>query len=132
MARASEPPPALRTAEDAVALFAPLFADLRREKLLVAHLDLDSRLLALVEAGDGGTTEVELPLRAIIADALRLDSAGLILAHCHPSGDPEPSEADRSSTARLAQIASWLDIRLHDHFIFAAGEWRSLRAMGLL
>jgi DNA repair protein RadC len=122
----------LRAAEDAVALFAPFFAGLRREKLLVAHLDPDSRLIALVEAGDGGTAEVELPLRAIIAEALRLDSAGLILAHCHPSGDPEPSEADRSSTARLAQVASWLDIRLHDHLIFAGAEWRSFRAMGLL
>jgi len=132
MASASEQPPVVRTAEDAARLFAPLFADLRREKLLVAHLDTDSRLLALVEAGDGAASRVELPLRAIIADALRLGSAGIILAHCHPSGDPEPSEADRASTARLSQVAAWLEISLHDHLIFAGEEWRSFRAMGLL
>ena len=132
MARASEQPFVLRSPEDAVSLFAPRLRDLACEKLLVAHLDAESRLLALVEAGDGGASEVELPLRAIVADALRLESAGLILAHCHPSGDPEPSEADRVSTARLALVAGWLDIRLHDHLIFAGDDWRSFRAMGLL
>jgi DNA repair protein RadC len=132
MASASQQPTILRTAEQAASLFAPLFGDLRHQKCLVAHLDPQSRLLALVEAAEGGESEAENPLRAIIADALRLDSAGLILAHCRPGGDPEPSEADRASTARLAQVAAWLEIRLVDHLIFAGGEWRSFRAMGLL
>jgi DNA repair protein RadC len=130
IATASEQPLELRTAEDAASLFAPCFANSGRETWLVAYLDRDSHLLALLEAKDG--EELELPLRSIIADALRLDAAGLILGHGRPSGDPEPSEADRAATARLAQVAAWLEIRLHDHLIFAAGEWRSIRAMGLL
>jgi DNA repair protein RadC len=132
MAKASEQQTVLRTLDDAISLFAPRFANLDRETLLVAYLDSDSRLLALVEAGDGGISRAELTLRAIIADALALDAAGLILAHCHPSGDPEPSKADRACTARLAQVAAWLEIRLLDHLIFAGNEWRSFRAMGLL
>jgi DNA repair protein RadC len=132
MAEASEQQTILRTFDDAISLFAPRFASLHGETLLVAYLDSESRLLALVEAGDGGVSEAELTLRAIIAEALALDAAGLILAHCHQSGDPEPSEADRACTARLAQVAAWLEIRLLDHLIFAGNEWRSFRAMGLL
>jgi DNA repair protein RadC len=125
-------PALLRNAEDAIALFAPLLAGCAKEKLLVAHLDSESRLLALVEAEEGGDAEVDIPLRAIVADALRLGSAGLVVAHCHPSGDPTPSEADLAATSRLAQIAAWLDIRLHDHLIFAGKGWRSFRALELL
>ncbi len=132
MARAFQQPAVLGGAEQAAALFEPLFGDCRRETWLVAHLDGQSRLLASLEAGEGGEPEGQLPLRAIIADALRLDSAGLILGHCRPGGDPEPSEADRAATARLALAAARLEIRLLDHLIFAGGEWRSFRAMGLL
>jgi DNA repair protein RadC len=125
-------PAAIRTAEDAAALFGPRLASGTRERLLVAHLDGESRLLELVEADEGGDVDVALPLRAIVADALRLGSAGLVLGHSHPSGNPEPSEADLEATRRLAQILAWLDIRLHDHLIFACREWRSLRMLGLL
>ena len=75
---------------------------------------------------------VALPIRAIVADALRLDSAGLILAHCHPSGDPEPSAADIAATRRLSEMGAQLGLSLHDHLIFAGGECRSFRALGLL
>lgn len=128
----STQPVAIRTAEDAAALFGPLLASGAHEKLLVAHLDARSRLLELVEAEEGGDIDVALPLRAIVGDALRLGSAGLILGHSHPSGNPEPSEADLDATRRLAQIAAWLDIRFHDHLIFAGKEWRSFRMLGLL
>jgi DNA repair protein RadC len=124
--------PFVRTAEDAAALLGPRLAGGTRERLLVAHLDGDSRLLDLIEAEEGGDSDVEIPLRVIVADALRLGSVGLVVGHCHPSGNPEPSEADRAGTARLALVASWLDIRLHDHLVFAGGEWRSFRMMGLL
>jgi DNA repair protein RadC len=132
MATLSPHAPIVRTAEDAAALLGPRLAGGTKEKLLVAHVDGAWRLLDLIEMGEGGDAEVEIPLRAIIADALRLGSAGLVVGHCHPSGDPAPSEVDLAGTARLAQVAAWLDIRLHDHLIFAGGEWRSFRMLGLL
>jgi DNA repair protein RadC len=128
----SDQPPAIATLDDALDLFRPRLAGGARERLLVAHLDGESRLLGLVETEEGGDSDVALPLRTIVGDALRLGSAGLILGHSHPSGNPEPSPADLEATRRLAQIAAGLGIRLHDHLIFAGEEWRSFRHMGLL
>lgn len=54
------------------------------------------------------------------------------LVHNHPSGDPTPSAADCRVTARLAEVAGALDIALHDHLVFAGGDCRSFRALGLL
>ena len=101
--------------------------------MVAAHLDSDLRLIATITVREGGQDEVELPIRSIIEDALRLGSAGIIVAHNHPSGDPRPSEADLAATRRLAATADSLAIRLHDHLIVGEnGDCRSLRALGLL
>ena len=71
-------------------------------------------------------------MRAIFAAGLRHGAEGLVIAHNHPSGDPEPSRADIEATRRLADVAAALGIRLHDHLIFAGGECRSFRELGLL
>ena len=131
MAPIDQPAPVLRTARDAARLFAPHFDQCGgRERLLVAHLSLDRALIHLTE--EQGGASVAIPVRAIIADAIRLDSAGLVLAHCHPSGDPEPSAADIAATRKLGEMGAELGLSLHDHLIFAGGQCRSFRALGLL
>lgn len=123
----------IATASNAADLLVPLFAPGGGEKVVAAHLDADQRLIATLESGNGSHDAVELPIRAIIADALRLGTAGLVIAHNHPSGDPTPSEADLAATRRLAATAESVGIRLHDHIIVGAdGDCRSLRALGLL
>ena len=119
------------TARNAADLFAPLFAGEEREKLVVLHLDAQRTMLGIDEY-PGGHDSMDLPTRAILASALRRDSAGLVIAHNHPSGDPTPSRADLDATRRLAETAAALDIVLHDHLIFAGGECRSFRELGLL
>ena len=102
-----------------------------REHLFVAFLDEQGRCLHLSRhQGDGRSAG--LPIREIIATAAALDSAGLLLAHNHPSGDASPSRADCPSTKRLASLAEAIDVRLLDHLIFAGGNRTSLRRMGLL
>jgi len=120
------------TAKAAAELLAPLFEASEQEIVAVAHLDAGQRLLevSVEEKGAGG--EVALPVRAILTRALKLDAHAIIVAHNHPSGDPTPSEADREATRRLAEAAAAVDVRLHDHLIFAGGECRSFRALGLL
>ena len=126
------PPMPIVTARDAADLLEPLFADRRREMLVILHLDEAQCVIALDErpAADGDT--VDLPMRDIFHVALRHGAAGLVVAHNHPSGDPRPSRADIEATRRLAETAANLGIRLHDHLIFAGGECRSFREMGLL
>ena len=123
----------IATARDAEALLVPLFSGCAGEKVVAAYLDGDLRLIRMTEAKHGSHDQVELPIRSIIREALRLESAGLIVAHNHPSGDPHPSDEDLRATRELARTARSLDIRLHDHLIVGAdGDCRSLRALGLL
>ncbi len=120
------------TAHAAADLLRPLFAEARGERLAVAHLDAGRRLLALDEEVGRGTDSMVFPMRAILAAALARDTAGLVVAHNHPSGDPRPSPADIAATCRLAEAADRLGIRLHDHLVFAGADCRSFRALGLL
>jgi DNA repair protein RadC len=101
------------------------------EILRVVHFDKTKAVLA-INLYRGDQSRVAMPLRAIIADALRLGSAGLLLSHNHPSGDPTPSQADLSATQRLMQATRALDIYVHDHLIIGCHRQFSLRAAGLL
>ena len=101
------------------------------ERLWVAHVDEQSRCLHLSHH-DGDVEVTDFPLKTIIADAARHASAGIILAHNHPSGDARPSEADCRATRRLASAAEALDCTIIDHLIFAGGSCASLRRLGYL
>lgn len=104
----------------------------QRERLWVAHVDEDSHCLH-VSHHDGDINGTSLPLKTIIADMVRHGSAGIILAHNHPSGDVRPSEADCRATRRLASAAEALDCTILDHLIFAGGEnFASFRKLGYL
>lgn len=105
--------------------------DPSREHLWVAHVDSEARCIHLTRH-DGTDGAAELPLRDVIADAAAHGSAGLILAHNHPSGDPTPSAADRALTRRLTLVSEAMDIAVVDHLVMAKGECRSMRALGLL
>jgi DNA repair protein RadC len=115
------------------AFFAGCFAesDPRRESLWVAHVDDQARCLH-VTCHEGDETGADFPLRQIIIDAAQLGSAGIVLAHNHPSGDLTPSDSDRRSTRRLATAAEAIDCTVLDHLVFAGAGCSSLRQLGFL
>jgi DNA repair protein RadC len=102
-----------------------------RENLWVAHVDDEARCIH-VSRHEGGETRTGFPLRAIIADAAVHGSAGIVLAHNHPSGDPRPSNSDFQATRRLATAAEALDCAVLDHLVFGGNECTSLRRLGYL
>ncbi len=117
------------TARQAAELLAPHFAARDDAAVAVLHLDSERRLLAttLGEAGAGG-----LPVRDILAAALRVGAVAVIVALNRPGGDALPSEEDRAAARRLAEAAAALGVRLTDHFIFAGEDCHSFRELGLL
>ena len=80
----------------------------------------------------GDETGGDFPIRDIILDAASHHSAGIVLAHNHPSGDPRPSDSDCRATRRLAVAAEALDCTVLDHLVFAGSECTSLRQLGYL
>ncbi len=117
----------------AQSFFAGCFADSdpSRENLWVAHVDDEARCL-YVSRHEGNEWSADFPLRSIIADAATHGSAGIVLAHNHPSGDARPSESDFQITRRLAVAAKALDCAVLDHLVFAGADCTSLRRLGYL
>lgn len=129
----AEPPLKLDGLATARSFFASCMADsdAARESLWVAHVDDQARCLHL-SRHDGDESGAGFPLREIIADAAIHGSAGILLAHNHPSGDPTPSNSDCRATRRLATAAEALDCAILDPLVFAGGECTSFRRLGLL
>ena len=120
------------TAREAAGQLEPLFACARGEMLAVMFLDDDRGVIATLQFPGGEFGTMPLPLRAIFVCAIGLGSSGIVIAHNHPSGDPDPGPTDVEATGRLAATAATLGIELHDHLIFAGSSWRSFRELGLL
>ena len=102
-----------------------------RESLWVAHLDAQSRCLHL-SRHTGDASGADFPIRQILSDAVIHGSAGIVLAHNHPSGDPRPSDSDKRATRRLASAAEAMDCAVVDHLVFAGTDCTSFRQLGLL
>jgi DNA repair protein RadC len=105
--------------------------DPTRESLWVAHIDEQARCVHL-SCHEGDPDGMHFPLRNIIVDAARHGSAGIVLAHNHPSGDPRPSDSDCRATRRLASAAEAIDCTVLDHLVFGGGQCTSLRKLGYL
>jgi len=106
-------------------------ADPSLESLWVAHLDDQANCLHL-SRHRGDESGTDFPLRSIIADAASHGSAGIVLAHNHPSGDPTPSSQDVPVTQDLVEAARHMKIAVHDHVIVGASGRTSMRALGLI
>lgn len=68
----------------------------------------------------------------VVKEALALNAAAVILAHNHPSGVAEPSEADRTITVKLSKALALVDTHVLDHLVVGAGSATSFAERGLL
>lgn len=100
------------------------------EVFAVLFLDTRHRALGFEELFHGTLDGAEVHPRVVVQRALALNAAAVIVGHNHPSGNPEPSAADRAVTARLKQALALVDLRLLDHFVIADGPPVSLAARG--
>ena len=70
--------------------------------------------------------------REIVKHALQCNCAAVIVAHNHPSGIAEPSQADELITKRIVSALALIDVRVLDHLIFAGDSVLSFAEMGLI
>lgn len=90
---------------------------LERETFAVMLLDNQNRLIDYVELFYGTIDAASIYPREVVKLALKENAAAVILAHNHPSGIAEPSQADKNITERLKQALTLVDIRILDHII---------------
>ena len=94
-------------------------------------LDNRHRVLQFRELFRGTIDGTSVYPRELVKEALSVNAAAVILAHNHPSGVAEPSQADEQITKRLKAALELLDIRLLDHLIIGAGKATSMASRGL-
>lgn len=105
---------------------------LEHEIFSVLLLDTRHRLIEYVELFRGTINGASVHPREVVKLALARNAAALVLAHPHPSGSPEPSQADELITQRLKEALALVDIAVLDHVIVAGGETVSLAERGVL
>lgn len=109
-----------------------LLAGRQQEVFLVLFLDTQHRVIASEELFHGTLSQTSVYPREVVKRALTHNAAAVILAHNHPSGVAEPSQADQLLTNALKQALALVDVRVLDHFVVAAGQTLSFAERGLL
>lgn len=109
-----------------------LFKGLRRERLHLAYLDSDRRLITDEALSEGDLSGVTGSLRHIVRTGFGVDASRLVLMHNHPSGNAEPSRQDIDETRRVASLLATLDLQLEDHVIVAGNTLFSMRGASLI
>jgi DNA repair protein RadC len=102
------------------------------EVFCVLFLDNRHRCIAFEEMFRGTIDGASVYPREVVKRTLEHNAAAVILSHCHPSGVPEPSQADELITARLKEALALVDVRVLDHVIVGAGSCVSFAEKGLL
>lgn len=128
----AEERPALVSPEAAAEVLVPQLAGADRERCLSAVVDTKHRLLAVVTVSVGSLDRTFMAPREVFRDALLRNAAAIVLAHNHPSGDPEPSRDDEQVTRRLVRAGEVIGVEVLDHLVVGGSRWVSLARRGVL
>jgi DNA repair protein RadC len=104
---------------------------LDQEHLRTVLLDTKNRVQAISTVYIGSLNASMIRVGEIFKEAIRRNSAALIVTHNHPSGDPTPSPEDVLVTREIVQAGKLLDVDILDHIVIGHGVWVSLRQRGL-
>lgn len=127
----AEMPTQMLDPKDAAAILGWLLADEPQEVSIVLVLNRKHRIRGYQEVGRGGIAHSPMEAREIMQAALLGNAAAIIIAHNHPSGDPEPSQDDIAVTARIRRAGEIIGIDVLDHIIIGErGRFVSLAGRG--
>jgi len=123
----------VNNAENAARHFTELLSkETGRECFVVLFLNGSNRYITSEILFKGTLTTSAVYPRVIIKRALELDSAAIICAHNHPSGNLQPSRDDLQITKKIKAACETVDIAMHDHLIIAGDKWYSFADNGIL
>ena len=102
------------------------------EECWLLLLNNDHRVLGTVQVSKGGLTRTQVDPAVIMKEVLLHNSTCFILAHNHPSGNPNPSKSDVQLTERVENAARYMNVKLLDHIIVTEENYFSFGDQGLL
>ena len=115
----------LKSSKDAYEFVKDSMQDLDREHFVVIYLDVKNYVIGVEEIAIGNTVEIAVQPKEVLKGALLTNAVGIIVAHNHPSGEPEPSEQDNLLTEKLKNACNLIGINLVDHIIVGNRRYTS-------
>lgn len=122
----------VRSPQDGYKLFKQFLGELDREYFVVMCLDVKNQPTAINVCHIGSLNASIVHPREVMKTAILSNSASIIVAHNHPSGQPEPSQEDIDVTKRLVEAGSIIGIDVMDHLIIGEDTFISLKEKGYL
>ena len=107
-------------------------SNLTQENVMALYLNTKNEIIKKEIIFKGSLSSSVAHPREIFKGAVQYSAARIILAHNHPSGDTEPSEADLLFTKRMVEAGEMMGIEVLDHFIIGADEYLSLQEYGMM
>lgn len=102
-----------------------------QEEFKVILLNRSNLVLGIYNLSTGGVSSTIVDIKLLFAVALKCNASGIILCHNHPSGNLNPSEADKQMTNKIKQASEMFDIKLLDHIIITACGYYSFQDNGI-
>lgn len=129
-----QPSSKVTAAEDIYKLLQPIFQDFveHHEEFWIVLLNRANKVLGVSQIGKGGLAGTVADPKIIFQCALKANACSIIMAHNHPSGQLNPSQADISLTSKIKEAGKMLDLPLLDHLIMTAETFYSFQNEGLL
>ena len=112
------------TSHDAAEAFRELWSQSMeyKESFYAMYLNRNNKILGIHKVAEGGLCGTVVDVRCVFQVALKANACSVIVAHNHPSGNENPSEADKTITQKIKQAGKFLDIPLLDHLILLPGD----------
>ncbi len=123
--------PQIKSPADVANLLLLEMSHLEQEQLRTVLLDTKNRVQEIATIYVGSVNSAQIRVGEVFRDAIRRNSAAIIVAHNHPSGDPTPSPEDILVTRQIVEAGKLLDIDVLDHLVIGRGRYVSMRERGL-
>ncbi len=115
----------ITSSQDAYSLLSSELTDLPHEEFWIILLKRNNEVIGKHQISRGGISGTVADPKIIFQRAIENGASGIILAHNHPSGNTQPSEADKSLTKKVKSAGNVLDIAVLDHIIFTDHKYYS-------
>ena len=122
----------IKNSKDAFEYFYMRMSDLEHEQFWILLLNPANKVIKLAKISDGGINGTSADPKRIFKIALENNATALMLCHNHPSGNVEPSDADKSITRSIVNGGKILEIKILDHLVVGIDNYFSFADSGLI